>query len=318
MTLYRDLIAKGLSLSWRHKFLWLLALFAALAGTGGEFEFFFSGSDSINGQSAILGFARAFYADGTLPDILGNVQASFQRYPVPSLLVALLIVLLFLLIVWFIIIAQAALVWALGRLQNQQPVGSKMAFSNGLNYFSPIFIINLLAKAIIIGVMLVIAVPLGVAYIRTGNILYNNLYIVTAFVALVPIAIILSFILKYVSIYVVLRGQPWSVALKNGWRLFTRNWLTSLEVSLTLFGLNLLSFFLLILFLLLLGLGTTGASMAIFLLILTLWGIYMTSFQYSVWVSLFFELENGHVRSKLLRWSDALTKRWTAPVNKIQ
>ncbi|MFH1171599.1 MAG: hypothetical protein V1778_03615 [bacterium] len=315
MTLYRDIISKALILAWRHKYLWVFAFFAALAGNGGELELAYSGSDSVNGQSYILGILRAFYQNGSLSQIMQNIRDFFGRYPLPSIFLVLLLLLLAVLLIWIVIVAQAALFWAIARIQEKRAVSFQESFSTGARFFSPIFLLNLIAKVIILGVIFLIAFPLGLQYIRSGATLYNGLYILTVFLALVPISIIISFIVKYASIYVVLRGQTWRAAFKNSWALFFKNWLVSIEVAFVLFIINLVTSLLLSFLLLLLGLITNPAGAILFFLIIMIYGALLATFQYTTWVNLFFALEGGTARSKILRWVDRLTKKTpTQPV----
>lgn len=307
MTLYRDIISKALQLSWRHRYLWFLAFFAALAGNGGEYELAFSGSDSVNGQSYILGLLRAFYENGAMQQIGDNLRSFFGTYPIPSIFLALLILLIAVLIIWIVIVAQAALVWAVSRIREKgDEVGFPEAFSVGAKFFSPVFLLNVVTKAIVLGIIFIIALPIGMAYIRTGATVYNSLYILAVFIALVPVTIVLSFIVKYATVYILVRNQPWRTAFRNGWNLFLKNWLVSLEVAFLLFAINLITSLLLIFFLVLLGLITNPAGTIIFFAILTIFGAFLATFQYSTWVLLFFELEAGRARPRLLRWADKL------------
>lgn len=312
MTLYREIISKALAAAWRYKYLWILAFFASLAGNGGEYELLFSGSDSISGQSYLLGILRAFYTDGSLKPILENVKNFFGTYPIPSIFLALLLILLTLLLIWLVIVAQAALVWAIYRLQNKSQASFQESFSTGAKFFSPIFLVNLVTKALIFAVIFLLAVPLGIAYIRTGLALYNGLYIVLVFIAIIPLAFILSFLAKYATNYIMLRNQAWREALRNGWRLFMRNWLVSLEMGFLLFAFNVISSLLLAFLLLMLGLITNPAGSIVFFVILTVFGAFLATFQYHAWVQLFLALEAGTVKSKILRWTDALARKKTS------
>ena len=318
MTLYRDIISRALTLSWRHRYLWFLAFFAALAGNGGEYELAFSGSDSINGQSYILGMLRAFYENGSLQQIADNVRSFFGTYPIPSIFLALLFILVAVLVVWIVVVAQAALVWSVARIRDKGVAGFPEAFSTGTKFFSPVFLLNVVTKAIILGIIFIIALPLGMAYIRTGTTVYNSLYILTVFIALVPVTIVLSFIVKYASVYILVRNQPWRTALRNGWNLFMKNWLASIEVAFLLFAINLVTSLLLIFFLVLLGLITNPAGTIIFFAILTIFGAFLATFQYSTWVLLFFELEAGRARPRLLRWADKLIGKSAEPAPSIK
>jgi hypothetical protein len=313
MTLYRDIISKALAQSWRHKYIWFLAFFAALAGNGGEYELIFSGSDSINGQSYILGILRAFYESGTIQQIQANIQSFFGTYPIPAVFLVFLLILLALVVVWIVIVAQAALFWALTQLQSKSDVSFAEAFNRGTRYFSPIFLLNLVTKLIILGIIFCVALPFGMAYIRTGVVLYNSLYILAVLIALIPVSVVFSFVVKYASLYVVVKNQSWRTAFKSGWLLFVRNWLVSLEVALVLFVINLVTSLVLVFLLVQLGLISNPVSTIVFFAILTVFGAFLASFQYGTWVQLFFSLEAGSARAKLMRWSDRLIGRTATP-----
>lgn len=309
MIRYQELIATAIRISWRHKFLWAIAFFAALAGNGGEYELLFSGSDSVSGQSYLIAFLRAIYVDGSLHQLIVNVGDFFGTYPLPSIFLTLLGIVLFVLVVWLIMIAQAGLIWAISKILAKSPVGFHDAFSIGAKFFSPIFLINALSKIIIYGIILLIALPVGIQYIKSGLPAFNTAYILITYIALIPVAILLSFIVKYASAYIVLQNQPWKTALKNGWLLFTRNWLVSLEVAFLLFVINLVSSLAFVFLLALLGLASNPASLIIFYVLLTLFGVFVATFQYAAWVQVFLQLDAGKVESKIQIWSNQLFQR---------
>lgn len=307
MNLYRTIIIEALRFSWRYKFLWGVALFAALAGNGGELELVFSGNDSVSGQSAILGRLSSFYADGTLTTMIGNVRDYVTGNPLPTALFAILLIALVLLYVWLVTTGQASIIHAINALRNKQKSSFGKAFTNGSRFFLPIFILNLVAKAIIFGILLLVALPLGIAFVKTELTIYNTLYIVVAFLTLIPVTIILSFVLKYAASFVVIRGMTWKQGLRNSIALFKKNWLLSLEMAALLFLINLTLSLIVVYLLSLLGLPTNPAGLLVFYVILTVFGTFIATFQYSAWVFLFFELEKGTARSKILRVSDDWT-----------
>lgn len=312
MTLYRDLIAKAFAMSWRHRFLWILAFFVALGGLGGEYGFFFRGADFLNNQAATLNYLRADYLDGSLFVALQNLPARLQDNPVIWLMLVVGLV-IFLGILWVILVAQGGLIWSIDQLR-QTTAAKKLSLGQanaaGIKAFPGIFMISVLLKILIYILLVLATVPLGIAFIRTGNDAYFTWYTVSAFLVMVPISIIISFLLKYAAIAIVLRGKRWMEALQSSWQLFVSNWLVSLEVAFILFAINLVTTLVLIYTLDLLGLPSNPAGALIFATALTLWGTYMAAFQYTAWVLLYEHLEEGTVRSKLSRVIEA----WRAPL----
>ncbi len=312
MTLYRDLIAKALTTSWRHKFLWILAFFVALGGLGGEYGVLFRSSDFVNNQATTLNFLRADYVDGSLFVALQNIPERLQANPEiwPALLVGLLV---FLGILWVILVAQGGLLWSIDKLQRgstPQKFSLGQAKTIGIKAFPGIFMVSVLLKILMYLLLILATVPLGIAFIRTGDYSYFTWYTISAFVVMVPISIIVSFLVKYAAIAIVLRGKKWNEALRYGWRLFISNWLVSMEVAFLLFAINLVTTLVLIYALNLLGLSSNPAGALIFATVLTLWGTYIATFQYTTWVLLYQHLEEGTVKSKVSR----MVELWHAPV----
>ncbi len=304
MQRYRHIITHALRFSWTHRFLWIVAFLAALGGNGGEYELAFSGSDSLSGQTTTLGFLRSFFTDGSLAMYQQNVVAFFQRYAAQSAGVLVLLIGLFLAITWLITIAQAGLVWAIEKLENGAAASVGATLANGTRFFWPVFAVNLVSKVIFFGVLGLIAMPLGWAFVRTGTSSFYAAYVLIAFLAYIPLAVTLSFIVKYATAYIVLRGERWKAALGKAWRLFTNNWLVTLEVALLLFIINLVTSLLLFFTLVLLGLPTNPAGLLVFFLVLAVFGAYLATFQNTTWILLFRQLEQRQVRSKILRWFD--------------
>lgn len=312
MTVYRDLIAKALMISWRNKFLWILAFFVALGGLGGEYGILFRGSDFLNDQVATLNVLRADYIDGSifiaLRELPGHIQAN------PAIWLLLLVALLaFLGILWVILVAQGGLIWSIDKLRQgtaPQKLSLGQANAVGVKAFQGIFMVSLLLKLFMYVLVILATVPLGIAFIRTGDYGYFTWYTISAFLVMVPINIVVSFLVKYAAIAIVLRGKRWNEALRYGWHLFVGNWLVSLEVAFLLSAINLVTTLVLIYALNLLGLSSNPAGAFIFATILTLWGTYIATFQYATWVLFYEHLEEGTVKSKVSR----MIELWHAPV----
>lgn len=309
MVQYRTLIAQAFRFSTRHRFLWVLALLVALGGTGDELELIFSGTTSLNGQASTLGYLWAMYTNETLTVGLQNSVNYLRDNLVLSATVAMLLVLGFLLFVWVVIVAQGALVWATNRLQTKNDIRFGASFTVGMRMFSPVFLINLFTRAIVLLIMLVVAIPLGYMFVRTGNMTYDSLYILVAFLALIPLSVFLGFLTKFAAMYIVLQNQSWSVALRKGMQLFKKNWLVTVEVALVILAINTFGTLLFTVVMGMTGLPFTAVGFIVFLVLLLIVGAFLASFSWSAWVLLFQRLEQGSLQSKLVRWVDAWQQR---------
>lgn len=311
MLQYRTLIANAFRFSVRHRFLWLFAILVALGGAGDELELIFSGTTSLNGQASTLGYLRAMQTNQSLSVGMHNAAAFLRDNALISITVGLLLVLGFLLLVWLVVVAQGGLVWAIDRLQSKDRVGLSGALAAGMKVFSPVFLINLVLRAATL-LLLLLAAPLGYAYVRTGNMTLNSLYIFVAYLALIPLSILLGFLAKYAVMYAVLRNQSWTAALRSAWGLFSRNWLITVEMALVLLAVNSLAtlLFTIIIFIIL---PLNATVFLIYLALLFVVAAYLAAFGWSAWVMLFDKLEKGLLQSKIVRLIAKFQERATAP-----
>ena len=133
------------------------------------------------------------------------------------------------------------------------------------------------------------------------------------FVVFVPIAVSLSLIIKYAISCRVLENKSVITSLENGWNLFKKNWLISLEVALILFIISFFSSFLIliiisILFFPLLWLSIVFSIgwlsfLMIFLslVVAVLFGSLLTTFQIATWTDLYLHLKDNKGVAKLER-----------------
>lgn len=309
MLQYRTLIANAFRFSVRHRFLWLFAILVVLGGAGDELELIFSGTTSLNGQASTLGYLRAMQTNQGLSVGMHNAAAFLRDNALISITVGLLLVLGFLLLVWLVVVAQGGLVWAIDRLQSKDHVGLSGALAAGMKVFSPVFLINLVLRAATL-LLLLLAAPLGYAYVRTGNMTLNSLYIFVAYLALIPLSILLGFLAKYAVMYAVLRNQSWTAALRSAWGLFSRNWLITVEMALVLLAVNSLAtlLFTIIIFIIL---PLNATVFLIYLALLFVVAAYLAAFGWSAWVMLFDKLEKGLLQSKIVRLIAGFQGRFT-------
>ncbi|MCU0679378.1 MAG: hypothetical protein MUC28_02955 [Planctomycetes bacterium] len=323
MTLYRDILAQGWRLTWRSKYLWFFGLFAALLGNGGELEII------------IRNFNSGFYSESLFPSLRGIVATGFFSWQTVENMGALLVndplTLLFILalflailflavfLLWLIMVAQAALVNNAAMHAAEKKHNFQDGLAVGRKKFWPVLGLNIIGKAVIYVLFLFVSVPALLSLGQT-NFLPASLLFVISFLVFVPIAITVSFIVKYSIAYVVIKGNHLAEALKSGWQLFTANWLISLEMAFILFFINfavaiavVLCFLILAVPFLFLALLFAKAGMVInfwlvitsallaYLAIIALVGSGLAVFQISSWTALYIKLVSRGGVSKLVR-----------------
>ena len=318
--LYRDILKNAWKLCVRHRFLWLFGLFAALLGNGGEYEILFRNLDAASGHQAFVEQLQRFSQTGVLNTVVTNIASMFTNYTALTLIWSLTFLAIFVFLVWMVIVSQTALIDSAARLNSKRSASIESGFKVGKEKFARVFLLNIVSKVIIYGLLMVVGVPLGYLFITQKGLAWTNAFTITSFVILVPIAIIISFIIKYALAFVVLKDQRAGEAFKSGWKLFWNNWLISIEMAIILFVFTMIAGlamfllvsivalpFILLTFLFILA-SLAGATEIIVIIgsllalaVIFLVGSFVGAFQWSAWTLLFQRLTKGKELSKLVK-----------------
>lgn len=314
-SLYRTIITKAWELTKRYKFLWLFGFFAAFLGNATEYQTLFNQINSINNQPEVYSsivqtlslYAQAIFNIWQLP--LVNILAF-----VLTLLFIILVVLIF---AWLAVTSQVAIIKNADKVNSGKDINFKDSFVDSVQYFWPAFGLNLLAKGIIFILLTLFVTPVLVILIAEGA-KFAILFTLLTIIIFVPITIIITFVTKYAIAYLVLKGQKFWEAFKNGWRLFAANWLISIEMALIVLVINAaLAFLLSIIGLLIVSpliiIGLTSAIPQLFFVIFGMALIIVailfffaaavfSTWQNSVWTLLFIKLNSGGAYAKIVRW----------------
>ena len=314
MQLYRNILKQGLKISWQNKYLWFFGLFAALLGNTNEYEILFGGLSNETGQNFFAGFSRiaetGIFSKQSLSGI-GQIMAENPLSLLLLLIIGLVMLALSAFLVWLMIISQAALVNNSAKIITNKKHNFQNGAVSGMKNFWPVFGLNAISKFV---VYLVFAL-LGLSFIATLKPIYIFIFII-----FIPIAIALSFMIKYAIAYVVIRGSGFKDSIKQGWQLFARNWLISLEMAFLLFAITFLVGFALIIvfgslntifafltvvfgkFLPAFGFWLFVVIRSLFILAITVFiGAILTSWQIASWTGLFIELTGKGGTSRIAR-----------------
>lgn len=326
MSLYRKIFKRSLFLTWTNKYLWFFGLFAAILGAVGKYQVFISNLGGDFREDPLAWFA-SFFQSGVFKGItLNSVANSFQSDPVSMVIIVALVLILAVLtlfLVWLTIVSQVGLVnnsaEILKNNKNSSRLGIKEGVSAGIKYFWPALGINIIIKSLVYVFFALLALPVAALMVGVETSMVGVLYIVL-FMVFVPLALVLSLILKYAVCYVVVRGEKFIDSIIKSWRLFTKNWLISIEMAAILFVLQFLLTGAVILVILTLFIPflffaflAGGFSISAFFLILSFaliigiiltmfFGAVFATFEISSWTALFLELTGKrNVFSKIMR-----------------
>lgn len=321
---YRPILKKAWEITRQNKFLWIFGFFAALVGNGGVYEIFVKGFDRVTSRGEIFLQKTNWLWDQSI-FALPRLEQVYKQAPLFVYLfwiIVLAVLLVLGLLICFSIASRGALIGCVKKILGRRKTGFKDGWQTGLKFFWPVFGLNVLARALTFGLLVMTALPV-MFFITGGNggAGWNLFLYILAFVVFSLLALLISFMTIYASSFVVINNQTFTEAVRSGWRLFIRNWLVSVEMALILFliilgagvGVVLFSLFYFIpITLLLVAFAYLGLSSGFWLVIvlaalgwifsLCVVGAMLSTFQFSAWTLLFLELNKKVVWSKLLRF----------------
>lgn len=234
-SLYREILRRAWYITRKYAYLWPLGFFVSFLGNTGEYQALINQIRQVQNQPEAASNLRSslFSFVSALPDL----NLNFSRGLLLFLFIVMIIGLAGLL-AWIVISSVGGLISGSYNAGKDKRDNFVSLVSHGSHKFWPVFSLFLIAKVIIYGFLAFILMPFMLATYMDGNYALNNLIAFLIILIFVPITIIVSFVTRYASAYVVLKGQKMWDAFKNGWKLFAANWLISLEMAAILLLLN--------------------------------------------------------------------------------
>jgi len=320
-SIHREVLKKSWKITLKNKYLWLFGFFAAILGSGSEFEILFNNYGSIDNTSETLFSIQSFYQEGLISTIVVNVKDLFSAFPFQGILLLFIFVIVAIIVIWLAIVSQIALFDSIKKLSAGQSTNLDNGYKAGSKYFGPVFGINAVVKIILYALLLILGLPLVGWFLVMDNLLGALLFILFVFLIFTPLTVIVSFIVKYAVAYVVIKGYKAGDAVKASWNLFKKNWLVSIELAfillvvgvlvglamIVLLGFIAIPFVLLSMVALFFG-SNVGFAIALFVGVIiwfctiALLGAAFVTYQYSAWTLLFLRIEGSTAPSRLVRW----------------
>lgn len=325
MSLYRNILKQAWGITWRYKYLWFFGLFASLLGGSGEYQISMRVLNGEATQGLFPNFNRIAETGIFNKNILSNIGQIFKNDPASMIILiiaGLIILILTGLLIWLIIVSQVALVNNSATIissEKKSRLGIKEGVVAGTKHFWPVLGLNIITKIIIYLAFTLISLPIIFSISGTTWQTTNLIYIIL-FIIFIPIAVVFSFIIKYAICYVVIKNNNFIQAIKEGWKLFIKNWLISIEMAFILFFINVLVGLGIILTILILAIPflflaliayklisligfwliiIVGLTISLFIIIAG--GAALTTFQIASWTNLFIELVSRGGTSKIIR-----------------
>lgn len=322
MQFYRSILSQAWEIVKKNKRLWWFGLFAALlVGNGGEVDIYFKNLQSLTDNTSW--YSPTFWLDNPWAKILERINDLGLTGAWSNWLIFVLGALACCLIIWFIITSQIVLINQAAKDSRQTVLSFFEHIKAGQKHWWQVFCVNILNKLIVYVALLVLAMPWLAAYLKTGWQAYENLYLITGFIILVPLAIIISFLVKYSINYILIEKLHIIPALEKAGLLFIKNWLISLEMAVLMFLINTAVSFIIFVcvaifsspFLIISAVSTQLSTsyypqflflavlaFVVLLLAIIIFGAMFSAFQWIAWTLFFKELTTGKAQPKLVRW----------------
>jgi len=231
---YWQLVSRSFAIAWRHKYLWLLALFAGESGGGASFN---------SGTSQPVGTTRR---NGNVPDfgaIPHHVSNWFSQNLGLVVLVAILLIVLWIAFFVLAAVCEGAVVRASAEHDAERPFGLRVAWRCGVATMGTIIRLRLLLIVLglpvfIVLVALVAGLIVSIVNNNVGAIVADVLISVLFILAAIPYAIYLGFLNRLGARAAVLEQLGARAALGRAHRLVRKRlgrvllvWLVSIATA---------------------------------------------------------------------------------------
>ena len=319
-SIYRAIFRQAFNIMWRNKYLWFFGLFAALISTASEINLLSDNFTSVTDSGSSVEILRQVYSQGLFENVWFNLEKLFFSFSWAGWLLLAVVVFLSVFLLWLVIVSQGALYSSAYKIFKKQKTDFSVALNIGRDNFWKVLWLNILNKLFLTLVLIVFGLPLLFLFIKQGGETSKSLIVVLFFIIYLPLALIVSFVIKYAILYAVSRKDKLSAALKNAWHLFKNNWLVSIEMAILIFFLSIIlvlimlmvigavSIPLSLLVVILAGMKLANLvylmfviSFLIIFLIVLLIGSMWSTFYHVAWSILFIRISEGNVLSKLTR-----------------
>jgi len=319
---YRLILKRALSISWKNKWLWGLAFFAAFIGNGSVYEALIRSFNNLSeGNSAF--FVLKEYTQMGLVGLasLSNLKSLWQTDPSAfgiTILTTILFLCVLALLISFAVIGQGGVIRSIVSIDQGKGASLKSGIKHGVERFWPILEVNVIGKLILFGVLLFVMYLASLIHFENG--VANLIVYIVSFSIFIIFGIIIYFLTIYGTAFVILREDNAFRGLKEAWQIFVKSPLLNLEMGLLLFIANIfvaIAFFLaafvllapfLLVYIIFVFAGWAGGMTVmstfitlLFITLLILLGSWYSTFQLGAWAILFEELALNGGKSKIVR-----------------
>lgn len=313
---YQSILRQSWKITKQNKKLWIFGALALILSAGGEYQVL----TKILNEDYGSGVYTKIQTGGGITDLsfwtdFGQLCASQPKLGFGlALLIALLLFVAFT-ILWVSVKSQVSIIQWVKAISTNKKKDQKISIWDGISKndgkFWPVLGLNVIFKVGVNLLFFILSIPLIYLFFKQSDLAV--LVYTIFFTIFLPIAISMALIVKYAIIFVVLEKTSFVKSIENGYKLFLKNWLVSLEVAILLFLINFLAG-LVIIFILSVVVLPIILTLIIFNFILPLYSLVvigfallvltaaiLMTFQTTAWTILFEELKGKNATAKIER-----------------
>lgn len=244
--MYREIIRKAWQITWNNKFLWFFGFFAFTlsSGAAGAWNTVVSNVLRVMNQPQLFDDLSYMYSSNFLGLIAGNLKNGMSNFNTIPIVVVILFCLILVAVLWLSLTSQGAVIAGSALAEDKKKLSIEQCFTFGMSSFWRLLGLFIIAQLALYGAWLVIGLPLVSLYVIKGVASLATLFSVISFVVFVPLSMVVYFVLLYASVYTVINKTSLKESFLQGWKLFKKYWVPSLEFALILFVINVLVIFL--------------------------------------------------------------------------
>jgi hypothetical protein len=216
-------------LTWERKSLWIFGIFAGIISTGGVVDVAFRSVKRVEGSTTLLQdlLESGFIGYGLIGSYFQQL-AALGGTTTASLVTVVTIACVLMLAVG--ILAQGSL--ALG-IKSKTPIDPHTLRASAQGHFWPLALLALLMQVVM--AILLMLMTLALFFVSMHVSAFSLFVYVLLMVALIPAIIVVNILYMFALLDVVHNDVHPLYALEQGWNLFKKQWLSSLEFGLLLF-----------------------------------------------------------------------------------
>lgn len=301
----RSMFLEAVKVIWKRKYLWLLAFFAGLSAYGGEVNFLFQRGSTVASLQGYLDGIRTAILEGEVDRLYSSTQNLFQNNLAPMLGFIAIGLLMIAVVAWLIIMSQAAIVRIIGRSQQGKPTGLTDGLAIGTEKFWTLVQLNIVGLLIGWSVWIILTAVPSAIFLITKNAGWSIVAYIGSILSIAA-SIATIFLVQFATAGIVLQNSKLMPAIIDAWRLFTRNMVSSLEMAIAIFTVNLTLSYLIIAQLLFFFVAyTLSGFIAIVTIIIILYAM-LSALSFAAWTIYYLKLVEGKTPSKLGQWTNRL------------